>query len=623
MQFDDAVTDLPRASQVGGARPRPQLLRRDWADLSGPWGFAFDDEDAGRAALWQEQAELGVAERWIEVPFPPESTRSGIADTGFHRVVWYRRELTAQDLSAAGFASRRGGLLLHFGAVDYRAEVWLDGRLIGRHEGGHTPFSFEIGDAVRTGDRFSLVVRVEDDPLDTGQPRGKQDWHADPHVIWYHRTTGIWQPVWLEAVPEVAVASLHWTADLPAATVRVEVGLTRPPLPGTTCTIVLEHDGRRLGALVVPVGRDRFSAVVSLPDQENGQGYEDLLWSPDHPRLVDATVVLAGPAGDPDAVSSYLGLRSTAVAGGRFLLNDRDVLIRSVLEQGYWPSSHLAAPSGAAIEAEVRLIKDLGFNAARLHQKFEDPRFLYWADRLGLMVWSETPGAYDFSPTAVSRMTREWLEVLDRDRSHPSIVTWVPLNESWGVQHIAASPAMQSYARALTSLTRAIDPTRPVISNDGWEHVDSDILSIHDYEDRPEVMRRRYGAPDARARLLAGIGPAGRRLVVGDGQAEDAPMMLTEFGGIRYTPDGAADDAWGYSAAVSADDFRTRLTGLLDAVRGSELLAGFCYTQLTDTLQEANGLLTEDREPKLPVAVIRGIITGIPAARAGADAAPR
>jgi beta-galactosidase/beta-glucuronidase len=610
MQPDDDVTALPRASEVGGTRPRPQLVRKDWADLSGPWGFAFDDEDAGRAAHWEARADLGGQQRTIEVPFPPESARSGIGETGFHRVVWYRRELTAADLAAAGFGDRTGRLLLHLGAVDHRAEVWLDGRLLGRHEGGHTPFSFDIADAVRTGDRFALVVRAEDDPQDVGQPRGKQDWHRDPHVIWYHRTTGIWQPVWLEAVPDVAVASVHWTSDLPAATVRVEVALNRLPAEGTTCRVVLAHEGRRVGAVEVPVGRDRFTAVVPLPEQENGQGYEQLLWTPEHPRLLDATVVVTGPDGARDAVSSYLGLRSTAVEAGRFLLNDRPVYLRSVLEQGYWPESHLAAPSPAAIEAEVRLIKDLGFNAARLHQKFEDPRFLYWADRLGLLVWAETPGAYEFSPTAIGRMTREWLEVLDRDRSHPSIVTWVPLNESWGVQHIAASPAMRAYARALTDLTRAVDPTRPVISNDGWEHVDSDVLSIHDYEERPDVVRQRYGRPDARERLVSELGPADRRIVVDDRQRLDVPVMLTEFGGIRFTPGEAEADAWGYSAATSAEDFRERLAGLLEAVRASDLLAGFCYTQLTDTLQEANGLVGADRTPKLPVPVLRAIITG-------------
>jgi hypothetical protein len=297
------------------------------------------------------------------------------------------------------------------------------------------------------------------------------------------------------------------------------------------------------------------------------------------------------------------------VERGRFLLNDRPVYLRSVLEQGYWEESHLAAPSADALRAEVQLIRDLGFNAVRIHQKFEDPRFLYWTDRLGVLVWAEAPGAYESSPTAITRTVREWLEVLDRDRSHPSIVTWVPLNESWGVQHIASTPALQSYARGITELTRAVDPTRPVISNDGWEHVDSDLLTVHDYEWRPEVVRERYGTADAFERELDGVGPAGRRIRL-SGPTDGVPVVLSEFGGIRWSPSGSGDADWGYSTATSADDFRERLSGLLAAVHASPVLAGFCYTQLTDTLQEANGLLTADRRPKLPIEQLRAIITG-------------
>ena len=333
-------------------------------------------------------------------------------------------------------------MLLHLGAVDYRASVWLDGALLGTHEGGHTPFSFDITEHVAEGDAWTLVVRAEDDPLDVGQPRGKQDWLPDPHVIWYHRTTGIWQPVWLEAVPALAVRTLHWTPDLPTATVRLEVALDRVPADGTTCRVVVTHEGRHLAESTTTVARDRFTVVLPVPEQANGQGYERLLWTPEHPVLLDAQVTIAGPAGT-DVIDSYLGLRSAAVDRGAFLLNDRPVYLRSVLEQGYWPESHLAAPSAEALRAEVQLIRDLGFNSVRIHQKFEDPRFLYWTDRLGVLVWSEAPGAYESSPTAITRTVREWLEVLDRDRSHPSIVTWVPLNESWGVQHIAASPALR------------------------------------------------------------------------------------------------------------------------------------------------------------------------------------
>jgi beta-galactosidase/beta-glucuronidase len=585
--------------------PRPQFVRLAWHSLDGTWDFAHDDADDGLRAGWANVFPSGGT---ITVPFPPESEASGVGDTGYHPVVWYRRTLTAADLDAAARSTASPRVLLHFGAVDYRATVWLDGELVGTHEGGHTPFSFDITQHVRDGDEWSIVVRAEDDPLDVGQPRGKQDWLPEPHVIWYHRTTGIWQPVWLEAVPAVAVRSLHWTTDLPSATVRLEVSLDRVPLPGTSCRVVVTREGRSLADTTVAVTRDRFTILLPIPEQENGQGYERLLWTPEHPVLLDAAVEVTGPGGS-DTITSYLGLRSAAVERGRFLLNDRPVFLRSVLEQGYWPESHLAAPSADALRAEVQLIKDLGFNAVRIHQKFEDPRFLYWTDRLGILVWAEAPGTYESSPTAITRTVREWLEVLDRDRSHPSIVTWVPLNESWGVQHIAATPALQSFARGITELTRAIDPTRPVISNDGWEHVDSDLLTVHDYEWRPDVVRERYGTAEAFRRELDGVGPAGRRILL-SGQADGVPVVLSEFGGIRWSPSGSGDADWGYSTATSAEDFEERLSGLLEAVQASPVLAGFCYTQLTDTLQEANGLLTADRTPKLPIERLRAIVTG-------------
>jgi len=434
------------------------------------------------------------------------------------------------------------------------------------------------------------------------QPRGKQDWREDPHVIWYHRTSGIWQPVWLESVPPVAVETLHWTADPHAATVTAMLRLSATPSVPLPVRVRLVDGDLVLGTASTVTTALETTLVVTVPALTNGQAYEELLWSPENPRLVDATL----DVGD-DRVSSYLGIRTTEAARGHFLLNDRPYYVRSVLNQGYWPQSHLTGPSADALRAEAQLIKDLGFNATRLHQKFEDPRFLYWTDRLGLLVWGEAPATFTYSPVTVERTVSEWLDIVRRDYSHPSIVTWVPLNESWGVQHIAHDVRMQHFARALVGLTKALDPTRPVVSNDGWEQVDTDIVAIHDYESDPAVVGPRYRNRAAIDAMVDGVGPAGRRLVL-SGAVDDAPVMLTEFGGISYDVD-AVDDAWGYSAASSADDFEERLSGLLDAVHSSEVLAGFCYTQLADTEQETNGLVRADRTPKLPVERIRAIIT--------------
>jgi len=601
--ISDDQNGLPRATEQDGTYPRPQLVRRRWADLAGEWGFAFDDDGVGLAERWYAAPQF---DRTIVVPFPPESPASGVNDTSHHSVFWYHRTFDRALVEATGFDSGQR-LILRFGAVDYRATVWVNGENVGQHEGGQTPFAVDVTDVLRADGANDIVLRVEDDPHDISQPRGKQDWRETPHVIWYHRTSGIWQPVWLESVPAVAIDWIHWTSDLTKGEVRARVGLTGAPAVPTNLEVELTYEGRTLGWASVRATGSEIDVLIPVTGQSNGQAYEELLWSVDHPRLIDARLTLAAGSGEADVVASYLGLRSTAVERGVFLLNDRPLYVRSVLEQGYWPESHLTAPSAKALRDEVELIKELGFNAARVHQKFEDPRFLFWADRLGLMLWGESPASFTFNATSVSRLIREWLEVVHRDYSHPSIVTWVPLNESWGVQHIAHNAQMQHYARSLVDLTKALDPTRPVVSNDGWEQVDTDILAIHDYEGDAEVIRHRYRDRGAIQELIDGVGPAGRRLVI-SGDVSTAPVMLTEFGGISFDAE-QITDAWGYTAVSSADEFRERLTSLMDAVGASRVLAGYCYTQLTDTLQETNGLVTPDRVPKLPAEVIRAIMT--------------
>jgi hypothetical protein len=590
----------PRASRQDGTYPRPQLVRGDWADLGGTWDFAFGTAD--------NPDDMPTFDRRIEVPYPPESPASGVGETGYHPVVWYRRTLKHADVEAAGGRGPGRRVLLHLGAVDHVADVWLDGRHVGHHVGGQTPFTCDLTGALGDGDG-ELVVRAQDDPHDVSQPRGKQDWREVPHVIWYHRTTGIWQPVWLETVAADHVEELALTPDVPAGAVDVEVRLSAVADADVLLRVRAAYEGELLADQTARAVQRDVRLRLDLPRQHNGQQYEELLWSPETPRLVDITVEVLRADRVVDTVRSYTGLRSVAAAGRRFLLNDRPYFVRSVLEQGYWPESHLAAPDAQALRREVELIKELGFNAARVHQKAEDPRFLYWADRLGLLVWGETANAYAFDPRAVELLTSEWMSLVRRDRSHPSVVTWVPLNESWGVQHGSHDAAQRHYGLALAHLTRALDPSRPVVSNDGWEHTDSDIWTFHDYSPHGDELRARYGTTEAIGTLLAGIGPAGRRMRLTDEPDRGQPVMLTEFGGVSLAPAGDAE-AWGYSTARDAADFAVRLAEILDAVNACEPLAGFCYTQLVDTGQETNGLLTAAREPKVAVAELRAIITG-------------
>ncbi|WP_198664396.1 glycoside hydrolase family 2 protein [Jiangella endophytica] len=591
------------ASTQDGTHPRPQLVRAAVQTLDRECGFAYDDHDQGLDERWYERPEAFT--RRIRLPFAPESPASGIGETAYHPVVWYRIEVTAGDLAAAGLGRQGDVLLLHFGAVDHTADVWFDGVHVGRHEGGQTPFTVPVTHALDDGDTHVVVVRAQDDPHDLTVPRGKQDWLPEPHAIWYHRSTGIWRTVWLEAVPRLHVGELAWSTDLAAGTVRLELELSRRPEGPVEVEVELTLGGRELARHRVTTDAGRVDAVITVPALRSGQGLRELLWSPERPNLVDAAVRV----GD-DTVASYLGLRSVGLAHGRFLLNDRPVVLRSVLEQGYWPSSHYTAPDDEALRAEVELIRSLGFNAARIHQKVEDPRFLYWCDRLGLMIWGETGAAYEFNATAVRRLAQEWVDVVRRDRSHPCVVTWVPLNESWGVHQIAHDPAQQAYASGLARLTRALDPTRPVLSNDGWEHTDSDLWTFHDYEASGEVLRERYGDPERLRDLLAGIGPTGHRMLLGPSDGEPRPVMVTEFGGISYATGPTVDDAWGYSGAEDEDDFRRRFEAVVSAVRDSPHLSGFCYTQLTDTRQEINGLCDENRKPKLPAEDIAAIVRG-------------
>ena len=581
--------------------PRP-LLRRPWTDLSGPWGFAHDDADRGRSAGWADGT--GPFDRTIQVPFPPESPASGIGDDGFHPVVWYRRPFDCRPAADAR-------VLLHLGAVDYRASVWVNGRLVAEHEGGHTPFSADITEALRGDGEQLLVIRAEDLPHDLSQPRGKQDWRREPHAIWYRRTTGIWQPVWWEEIGPHHLESVHWVGDPVAGTVALAVRVAPALDPSATPLRLRVRASLRGEPLLEDVYQVRDGEVrreLRLSQGRLGLVSEEVIWTPEHPNLIDAVLDLLDDDGQVvDRVHSYTALRSVHAGDGRFQLNGKPYFLRLVLEQGYWPESHLAAPSEDALRREVELVKELGFNGVRLHQRTADPRFLAWCDRLGLLVWAEMPSAYEFSELTSQRLVREWLEMVERDRSHPSVIAWVPFNESWGVPSLPTAAPQRHLVQALYHLTKALDPTRPVVGNDGWEQVVSDILTVHDYSAHGQTLRERYGTSDAVEATLRDVQPGYHAVLLPDLPLGRQPVMVTEFGGITLAS-AARGEVWnGYSAAADVDAFLQRYAALVDALLDSPSVTGFCYTQLTDTVQEQNGLLTEHREAKVPVDRVRAV----------------
>ena len=537
--------------------PRPNLRRRaragrtsdpedEWWSLDGEWEFGAGAEP--------------IFDRRINVPFCPESALSGIGRR-VGDVVWYRRRFEAPP------AER---LHLHFGAVDYWATVWVNDVEVARHEGGHSPFTADISPAVRHGENV-VVVRAEDSLADKTLPRGKQYWTEIPEAIFYTATTGIWQPVWLERLPARHVSKLLLKPDLDAQAVDFEVDA------GATVVVTQEDEvvGRSAGEAT---GRIRLGRVEA--------------WHPESPKLYGVEVTL----GD-DRVETYFGLRKVEAKDGRWWLNGQPFVQRLVLDQGYFSGGLLTAASGDALRADIELAKALGFNGARKHQKAEDPRWLYWADRLGFLVWSEMPSFYEYSAEAARRLTNEWTQLVKRDRGHPSVVNWVVANESFGLDGIA--PEVRSeFLSGLYSLTRELDPTRTVVSNDGWEHSRSDLCTIHDYSP-PADLQRRY----RRVQTALDGSAAGYSIYDEGFEYRGEPVIVTEFGGLREATSGG----WGWLEVKDRAEFAREYQALISALMDHGPVEGFCYTQLTDVEQEQNGLLNANREPKLDPALVRPI----------------
>ncbi len=375
----------------------------------------------------------------------------------------------------------------------------------------------------------------------------------------------------------------------------------------------------RLGNALEPLAHDEYSVVagevhrsIALLDKGIDDSRDELLWSPASPNLISATLSLLNERGETlDTVGSYTAMRSVCVRGDRIVLNGRPCPLRMVLDQGYWPETGLTAPDDDALRRDVELTKEMGFNGVRKHQKIEDPRYLYWADRLGLLVWEEMPSAYRFTRRAVERHARQWLEAVNRDSSHPCIIAWVPFNESWGVPSLPENAEERHYVQALYHLTKAVDPTRPVVGNDGWESVATDILGVHDYEGDTTRLAGRYAGRDGVTTLLRHEQPGGRAIVLSPSPQPEQPIVLSELGGIAYAlePGGT----WGYARCSSPEELATRYAKLLGAVASLEVIAGFCYTQFSDTYQEANGLLYADRTPKFPFERMAAATAGVSA----------
>ena len=558
--------------------PNPSFARERWRTLNGQWDFLMDPEDC----LQVGGVDKLSWDRTIRVPFCYESELSGIGSDAPSRSVWYRRSfaVTEEECSAT--------VLLHFGAVDYRARVWVNGQYVGTHEGGFTPFAFEVQQYLHKGEN-TLVVKAEDS-YSRELPRGKQMCGRRPCSCFYRNTTGIWQSVWLEFTGCDYITDIRITPDLDRnrADFVIRINGEHP----SEIALTIRKESQVIGTMTVAC--ESKNICCSFGFQENGVfSVENLYWTPEKPNLIDVEVTLIHDGKKYDTVSTYFGMRKIHVCGEEIYLNNSPLYQRLVLDQGYWPEGLMTAPSDEAIRRDVEMTKELGFNGARKHQKIEDPRYYYWADKLGLLVWGEMPSNYDFTPEGQRMLLSELQAFVRRDYNHPCIVTWIPFNESWGVHEIAGDSRQKSFVKAVYHLLRSLDESRLVGSNDGWEQLElTDFCGIHDYDISPENFATRYMDIEKTMRGSVNFKP----IYAAGEQYNGVPVLITEMGGVKLVN----DDGWGYNQAMSDEEGMLQyLRSVMRAVRSHRQIRGFCYTQLTDVQQETNGLLDAARKPKV------------------------
>lgn len=578
--------------------PQPQFQRENWTNLNGSWDFDFDDQNQGVRDQWYKQEKLTQK---IEVPFAYQTELSGIDDQSEHSVVWYQRHFQIDQ-------STDEVTILHFGAVDFKADIWIDGQHVGTHSGGHTSFSFDITNFVKDGTDHVMTVRADDPVRDEELTRGKQNWTGESTGIWYTNTTGIWQTVWLEKKPVTNLASVKYVTDIDKGIVEIS-GEIDNFVSGTGVTANIKFGDELLTKITIYPEDSAFEWSINiLGNHIFRMGYhnEGWLWTPEHPNLFTVNFETTAPNAVTDKVSSYFGMRKIHTANGMTYLNNRPYYQKLVLNQGYWPEGLLTAPSDEAFQKDISLAKEMGFNGARIHQKVEDPRYLYWADKMGFICWGECAAAPVFTRKAETTLYKEWLEIIERDYNHPSIVTWVPINESWGVPQVHIDRQQQHFTQAMYHLIHSLDTTRLVQSNDGWAQTETDICAVHNYAHGAKDDKETY---DYYQETLHSWESIIRNPPVWDIFAEGftyqgQPILLTEFGGIGYNKQDA-DKGWGYTGAKSDEEFISEYQRIMKAVSQSHSLNGIVYTQLTDTEQEVNGLLTVDRQPKVDPEVIK------------------
>ena len=554
------MNDIPRPEH-----PQPQMEREHWQNLNGEWEFAIDFGKSGVDRRYYDREHL---EEKIFVPFCPESELSGIGYKDFMPALWYQKNIgiTEEELS--------GRVLLHFGAVDYECIIYVNGVSCGTHKGGYASFTVDITDELERGEN-RLTVAVSDDLRSGLQPKGKQSGLFYSHGCDYTRTTGIWQTVWLEFVPESYIKNVRYFPNISDGSVTIQADTCGAGM----LTAKAFYKGKLCGESKSEVSSGQTSMLIKLSEIH--------LWEPGDGKLYDMELQF-----ENDKVKSYFGLREITINGYSVEINGKSVFQRLVLDQGFYPDGIYTAPSDEALIRNIRLSMEAGFNGARLHEKVFEPRFLYHCDQMGYMVWGEMANwGLDLSSyRGYEGFIPEWMEVLQRDFNHPAIIGWCPFNETWDT---GRRKQVDGILALTYQVTKACDPTRPCIDTSGNFHVITDIYDVHDYEQDVDKFREHY------EKFKNGTGAF--RDEHGDRQhyTKGLPMFVSEYGGIKWAPEAKENNAWGYGEGPkSEEEFLERYQGLTDVLLDNPKMFGFCYTQLTDVEQEVNGIYYYNREPK-------------------------
>ncbi len=574
--------------------PRPQFVRKEWKSLNGEWNFIFDDNNEGEIKEYFKDFPIN---KKINVPFTYETKLSGIEDESVHYIVWYNRKINISKEQL-----QNNNVILNFEGSDYKTKIWINGNYIGENIGAYSRFSFDIEKYVVEGEN-DITIKVEDS-LSKDQPRGKQRYKKESWKCWYIQTTGIWKTVWLEWVSKKYLKGVKITPKTNKVQLEIETNLSEQDIEKQKYYIEIEisFNGQVLNR-TKEIINNNYQKVETDIVQE-GIEHNIQKWSTDSPNLYDINYKLYCKDEVIDNVNSYFGIREISIKGNKIYLNEEELYLKLILDQGYWKESHLTPLNEESLMEDIESVLAFGYNGIRKHQKVEDERFLYWCDVKGVLVWSEMANCYNFDDNSLQDFTNEWIKVVKQNYNHPSIITWVPINESWGIPEVSICEKEQNFATSLYYLTKAMDNTRPVISNDGWEHTISDIITIHDYKQDDKLLYQEYTDKDMKVLNNLEEYNGKHRLFANGYKHEGQPVIMSEYGGIAIN----SEEGWGYGKQVKDEkELIERFTKLTKAIKNIPYIIGYCYTQLTDVQQEINGLMDEERNYKVEPSIIRDI----------------